>query len=451
VHIVKKKRAERPKERITNGRIRMPTLVLLERCLKFHDTVADDEALNGKLSLVRYHELVSRIQDVKSNKSNNDDIPSFTAIRWFSMMRRVLKSNNARMRVTDGKDKLFVRAMRAFMMRGLEHPHVELIASRFESKLDNQYKISLSSDSAEERVRKRVRVQSRWVLLPILPVFSYYHLLKRRAFCHKHLTVVASYSNADSEQRLQYSTGEYLDRYMPSVTLSRSRLQRVPDLILRRHTWEYVDDKFKRMVYMSSIVLSRYNIPSCLRKMFLMRIFYGDEDDEDTSYKSLMEGEHINGMYSMRTKKREYKSLRSTFELLELKEAAETRAIARDREISRRLNLESVHTVSQLEELTIDQMKVLCRLRKVKGYSKFRRNELVMHIAKELRLEGMNAAIQEVLRASGEEEEQAPNVTALSQYTCKQLRSKLTDGRIYYRSGMKKAQLIHLCSQYNIS
>lgn len=381
--------------------------------------------LSEGMMLSRYHELVPRVTQ------RND--ASIVAVKWLRMVRRVLK------KPVVGKAQMYVRAMRAAMMGGLDHPLVALQPSRFTDKADRRYAVYNPVEYGDDTPSyRRVTISPNvmfWrnnllnsLLCPTLPVLARCGR-KTRSFRHKQFHV----SDMCSAERL--------DRYMPSITRRMVSFQITPYKAILNYVDDYVDETVRKMVCLSSRVLSEYNIPPCLADLILRMTFERDEDGGRMLVKQEMFEDFAHGLYYTRYKKRPYTSIKSTLDHLRSKALAERTAQANDRQIEIQFNFNSIRTVTDLENLSVKYLKVLCRVRDVKGYSKLRRRELVAYIAKELELD----------ERGDENEVDAPTDDRSrdwTQYSTMELKIILKERRIKYRDGDTRADLIHLCQRY---
>lgn len=270
------------------------------------------------------------------------------------------------------------------------------------------------------------------LLCPTLPVLAR-RGRKTRSFRHKqtHVRGVCS--------------AERLDRYMPSITrrmvTSKSSNTTSYTAILN-YVEEYADEMVQRMVCLSWKVLSEHTIPPCLANLILRMAFERCfEDEARLLAKQNMCDDFFYGMYKLRNKKRPYTSIQSTLDHVQSKDLAERAARANDRQIEIQFNFESIRTITDLEKLSVKNLKVLCRVRDVKGYSKLRRRELVAYIAKELELD-----------ERGDENEVDVPIDDRSRdwtrYSTMELQTILKERRIKYRDQDTRANLIHLCQLY---
>lgn len=325
----------------------------------WHDYITSDQALDGKLLHARYHQLVGRLQTLQKA------MPSvhILAFKWHGMMRALLKTKkNKRTKLPVGKEKRYVRAMRAIHMGGLEHPCVALISSKIIKEDRRRSPNFLPREDHETRPFRGLR-KNRSGTLPVL--FRYSN--KNVALPRLKGTVAIG------------STAERLDRKMPNVTIRRVLLQIIPHRVVFRETTEHISRKYTKMVCMTAIALADRSIPLCLAK-YVMSFAFGRQPNEARSpFKAKLIYELLGKLYK-RTKKRPYTNLASSIENIEAKDEVK-RANARvDKKLAEACNFDSINSVCELETLSVEKLRVLCRVRKVVGYSGLRRAELIAHI-----------------------------------------------------------------------
>lgn len=329
-----------------------------------YNAITSDQALDGRLHHARYHQLVGRLSakprlwyEIETSQR------LFVAFKWHTMLRGLLKSKRAM-----GKERRYVHMMRAIHMGGLEHPCVALTASNIlkeDRRRDPNFLPRGDGTIPNRRLRRNAYGD--------LPVLFYYQK-KNPSFPRRNAKATA------------VSTAERLDRKMPNITLRRALFQFVQNGAMIREATEHVDRKYMKMVCMTALALANRNIPPCLAKYVLSFAFGRGDNEARAPFKGALIYELINKLYKMGTKKRPYTSLASSIEMIERKDLV-VRANARsDKMLAEAHNFDSIRSVRDLDALSVDKLKVLCRVRKIVGYSKLRRAELVAHIQKGLGL-----------------------------------------------------------------
>ena len=335
-----------------------------------YNAITSDQALDGRLHHARYHQLVGRLSakprlwyDIQTSQR------LFIAFKWHTMMRGILKAKmNKRTKLPVGKEKRYAQAMRAIHMGGLEHPCVALKASNILKEDRRRNPIFLPRDDGT--IPKRGLRRNAYGDLPVL----FYYQRKNPSFPRLKTKAAA------------VSTAERLDRKMPNITLRQVLFQYVQIEAIAQEATEHVNRKYTKMVCVSTLALANRNFPLCLTKYVLFFAFGREDNEARAPFKGELIYELISKLYNMSTKKRPYTSLASSIEMIEKKDMV-IRANARaDKTLAEANNFDSIRSVRDLDALSVDKLKVLCRVRKIVGYSKLRRAELVAHIQKCLSL-----------------------------------------------------------------
>lgn len=343
---------------------------------RWNDFLSTNQALDGMLRHARYHQLVGRLQTTERADPSSVRVLAF---KWHSMMRALLKAKKInRTRLPVGKEKRYVRAMRAICMGGLEHPCVALKFIKKIIKEDRRRNPNfLPREDHDTRPIRGLR-RNRSGTLPVLLRNSGY-----RKPTHPRLKGTVSIG----------STAERLDHKMPNVTIRRAMLQNIPNQVMFREATEHISRKYTKMVCMTAVALANRGIPVCLAKYVMSFVFGRQPNEARSPFKAKLIYELMNKLYK-KTKKRPYTYLASSIEKIETKDEVKRANASADKVLAEAYDFESIRSVCELEALSVEKLRALCRVRKIIGYSRLRRAELVEHIRESLKLDSDQATAE---------------------------------------------------------